>query len=217
MDPGIVPQDNVARLQLWEQVFLDKASKVPALYRTFLAALNRHLFEPGRKLGQIERETGLRDHNISRRFAEHVGMSPRAYRRRHRMELAKRLLRHEGLQTIPVAQIALTVGYERPDSFARERWGMLLQVAVNKAVLGASSEPERLVGQFFGFFDAFRAPVMPGLGLGVWAEEDGDAVALSPSVSLGAVVRAGPVLLQGGYDLIKGGAQFGFAVTFRRP
>lgn len=113
-------------------------------------------------------------------------------------------------------------GHERASiglasGFARERWGMLLQVAINKAVLGASNEPERLVGQFFGFFDLFRAPVMPGLGLGVWAEEDGDAVALSPSVSLGAVVRAGPVLLQGGYDLIEGGAQFGFAVTFRRP
>ncbi|WP_457654172.1 hypothetical protein [Rhodocaloribacter sp.] len=113
-------------------------------------------------------------------------------------------------------------GHERApiglaSGFARERWGGLLQVAVNEAVLGASDEPERLVGNLFFFFDAFRAPVQPGLGLGVWAEEDGDAVDLSPSFSLGAVVRAGPVLLQGGYDLAGGGAQFGLAVTFRRP
>ena len=113
-------------------------------------------------------------------------------------------------------------GHERApiglaSGFARERWGGLLQVAVNEAVLGASDEPERLVGDLFFFFDAFRAPVMPGLGLGVWAEEHGDDVDLSPSFSLGAVARAGPVLLQGGYDLIEGGAQFGLAVTFRRP
>jgi hypothetical protein len=113
-------------------------------------------------------------------------------------------------------------GHERApiglaSGFARGRWGMLLQVAVNEAVLGAGNEPERLVGQLFGFFDLFRAPLRPAVGLGVWAEENGDAVDLSPSVSLGAVVRAGPVLLQAGYDLAGGGAQFGLAVTFRRP
>ncbi len=109
------------------------------------------------------------------------------------------------------APIGLTSG------FARARWGMLLQVAVNEAVLGAGNEPERLVGQLFGFFDLFRAPIRPAVGLGVWAEEHGDAVDLSPSVSLGAVVRAGPVLFQGGYDFAGGGAQFGLAVTFRHP
>jgi len=82
---------------------------------------------------------------------------------------------------------------------------------------GAGNEPERLVGQLFGFFDLFRAPIRPAVGLGVWAEENGDAVDLSPSVSLGAVARAGPVLLQGGYDFAGGGAQFGLAITFRRP
>jgi AraC-like DNA-binding protein len=91
----------------------------PLDVRALLKALNTHCFEAGLMLGAIERRCGLNDHNVSRRFAEHVGGSPRTYRRRHRMELAKRLLRHEGLQTIPVAQIALTVGYERPDSFAR--------------------------------------------------------------------------------------------------
>ena len=90
----------------------------PRDVRALLKALNTHCFEAGLMLGAIERRCGLNDHNISRRFAEHVGMSPRAYRRRHRMEMVKRLLRHEGLQTIPVAQIAPAVGYERPDSFA---------------------------------------------------------------------------------------------------
>ncbi len=91
----------------------------PLDVRALLKALNTHCFEPRQTIGEIERRCGLNDHNVSRRFAEHVGMSPRAYRRRRRMEPAKRLLRHEGLQTIPVAQIAPAVGYERPDSFAR--------------------------------------------------------------------------------------------------
>ena len=91
----------------------------PVDVRALLKALNTHCFEPRRTVGAIERRCGLNDHNVSRRFAEHVGMSPRAYRRRRRMELAKRLLRHEGLQTIPIAQIAAAVGYERHDSFTR--------------------------------------------------------------------------------------------------
>ncbi len=91
----------------------------PIDVRALLKALNTHCFEPGQTLGAIERRYGLNDHNVSRRFAGHVGESPRAYRRRRRMELAKRLLRHEGLQTIPIAQIAPAVGYGRHDSFTR--------------------------------------------------------------------------------------------------
>ncbi|GIV57984.1 MAG: hypothetical protein KatS3mg042_0897 [Rhodothermaceae bacterium] len=109
------------------------------------------------------------------------------------------------------APIGLASGFVRP------RWGGLLQVAVNGAVLGAGDEPERLVGTLFFFFDAFDAPVQPGVGLGIWAEEDGDDIHLASTLSLGAVARLGFVLVQGGYDLVEGGVQFGLAFTFRRP
>jgi len=91
----------------------------PVDVRALLKALNTHCFEAGRTLRSIERAAGFYDHNVELRFARHVGQTAGAYRHRHRMELARRLLRHEELQTLPIAQIALSVGYERPDSFAR--------------------------------------------------------------------------------------------------
>ncbi|GIV57991.1 MAG: hypothetical protein KatS3mg042_0904 [Rhodothermaceae bacterium] len=91
----------------------------PADVRAYLATLNRHLFDPAWTLRRIEQETGLCDHNIELRFARHVGESAGAYRRRHRMELAKRLLRDEELRTVPVVHIALAVGYTRHDTFTR--------------------------------------------------------------------------------------------------
>ncbi|WP_456430121.1 hypothetical protein, partial [Rhodocaloribacter sp.] len=48
----------------------------PLDVRALLKALNTHCFEAGLMLGAIERRCGLSDHNISRRFAGHVGMSP---------------------------------------------------------------------------------------------------------------------------------------------
>jgi hypothetical protein len=92
---------------------------------------------------------------------------------------------------------------------------MLIRVAVNRAVLGAGDEPERLAGNLFGYYRFFEAPVQPALSVGIWAEEHGDDIEIKPTLSLGAVGLLGPVLLQGGYDLGEGSFQFGVAFNFR--
>jgi len=107
------------------------------------------------------------------------------------------------------APLGLSSGFVRP------KWGMLIQVAVNDAVLGVSNDPERLTANLFTFIDLFDAEIQPGFGAGVWAEEHGDDIRYRPSFSLGAVGRFGPVVLQGGYDLVEGGTQFGVAYSFR--
>ncbi|ARA93306.1 AraC family transcriptional regulator [Rhodothermaceae bacterium RA] len=91
----------------------------PADIRAFLMMLNRRLFDSAWTLRLIEQEAGLCDHNVELRFARYVGQSAGAYRRRHRMELAKRLLRDDGLHSVPIFQIALAVGYTRHDTFTR--------------------------------------------------------------------------------------------------
>lgn len=91
----------------------------------------------------------------------------------------------------------------------------MVQVAVNTAVLGAADEPEKLLGKVMGFYDIANMPLQPALGLGVMAEENGDDLDLTPSLSLGAVGNFGPLILFGGYDLAADGVDFGIAFNFR--
>lgn len=107
------------------------------------------------------------------------------------------------------APLGLTSGVVRP------RWGLLLHVAVNAAVLGADG-PERLETGVFAFFDAFRSQVQPALGLGLWAEEDGPNLAWHPALTPGLALRLHRTTLLAGYDVGRGGLQAGLAVTFRR-
>ncbi|MFQ5571048.1 MAG: helix-turn-helix transcriptional regulator [Rhodothermales bacterium] len=79
--------------------------------RVFLKCLNERLYEASVTLGEIRRQFGLRDNNISTDFAAYVGMPPREYRIRHRVGLARQLLRDEQLRDMPIAWIALAVGY----------------------------------------------------------------------------------------------------------
>ena len=108
--------------------------------------------------------------------------------------------------------LGLTSGLVRP------KGGVLLQVAVNTAVLGADDEPEKLLGKVMGFYGVANLPIQPALGLGVMAEENGDDLDLTPSLSLGAVGNFGRLILFGGYDFAADGVDFGFAFNFRgRP
>lgn len=93
--------------------------------------------------------------------------------------------------------------------------GALLQGAVNGAVLGKGNEPEQAIARVMSFYDVFKAPIRPAVGLGVLLEEKGDEIDVSPSVSLGAASVFGPVVLYGGYDLFVGGIDVGLAVNFR--
>ena len=87
--------------------------------RVLLAGLNKRLFEVGLTVGELERQSGLRDHNVASRFASCVGMTPKAYRLAHQVALAKRLLQHAGLKEVPIYQVALAIGYRRHGDFSR--------------------------------------------------------------------------------------------------
>lgn len=87
--------------------------------RVLLAGLNKRLFEVGLTIGELERQSGLLDHNVASRFASCVGRTPKAYRLAHQVALAKRLLQHEGLKEAPIYQLALAIGYGRHGDFSR--------------------------------------------------------------------------------------------------
>ncbi len=106
------------------------------------------------------------------------------------------------------APIGLASGYVAP------KGGFMLRVAVNDAVLGARGR-ERLVAQTYSFYNAFNGPVQPALGLGVWAEEDGDAIDIRPSVVLGTAIRLDAAVLQLGYDVAQQSFQLGIGYNFR--
>jgi len=91
----------------------------PVDVRVLLHGLNERLVKPGLSVGAMQRELGLRDHNVASRFAECVGLPPKQYLVHYRMELAKRLLRDERLTNVPIMQIGLAVGYDEPRSFTK--------------------------------------------------------------------------------------------------
>lgn len=107
------------------------------------------------------------------------------------------------------APVGLTAG------MVQGKGGVLLQGAINEAVLGEKGKPEQAIARIMSFYDAFNAPIRPALSLGVLLEENGDEIDLSPSVSLGAVGVFGPVLFFGGYDVTLGSVDFGMAFNFR--
>ena len=105
--------------------------------------------------------------------------------------------------------IGLTSGY------VVRNGGLLLQVAINGAVIASGDEPGKLTAKMMGFYDVFNTPIQPALGIGVLAEERGDEIDLSPRFSVGAVANLGPVVLYGGYDLVVEGVEISMAINFR--
>ena len=80
---------------------------------------------------------------------------------------------------------------------------------------GADDGPEKLLGKVMGFYGIAKLPIQPALGLGLMAEENGEDLDITPSLSLGVVGNFGPFILFGGYDLATDGMDFGFAFNFR--
>ncbi len=112
---GIVQQE----IDAYKSALISPNPSWPVDVKVFLVHLNEHLFDAGLTIGALERRCGLRGHDISTRFAAHMKMSPGTYRLKHRMELAKRLLKHERLKPVLIYQVVLAVGYERHDVFSR--------------------------------------------------------------------------------------------------
>lgn len=90
----------------------------PIDVQVLVRCIHKHLFEMGLTIRKLRQRYGLTDNNISTRFNEHMGISPKAYMLMHRFEVAKRLLGHSGLRHAPIFQIAMAVGYERHDVFS---------------------------------------------------------------------------------------------------
>lgn len=105
--------------------------------------------------------------------------------------------------------IGLTSGFVRPEG------GFMLQVAINEGVISSGNQRGKLIAKVTSFYDVFKVPVQPALGLGVLAEEAGDDIDLSPSVSVGVVGNLGSFVLYGGYDLTARGVDIGLAYNFR--
>lgn len=105
--------------------------------------------------------------------------------------------------------IGLMAGWVRP------RGGTLLQASINSAVLDDNGGREHLVVQGWGFYDVFRAPIQPAIGLGVLATAEGSETTVEAGVSIGAALNLGRVIVTGGYDVVQQNAEFGLAINFK--
>ncbi len=126
---------------------------------------------------------------------------------------------------VAVAFIGGTVGYygnttEAPIGFmtgyVERDGGVLLQVAVNNALLERSkTQEEHLVARVASFVNAFHAPIQPALGIGVHVAQADNEVEYNFSLSPGLAGNFGRLVLITGYDVMQGGVDFGVAYNFR--
>ncbi len=108
------------------------------------------------------------------------------------------------------APIGLSAGYVQPEG------GFLLQVAVNEAVINRSTvENEHIIGRLVSFYDVFKSPVQPMVGLGAMMTELNGDRDFEFSASVGLVGNFGPLIVLGGYDVTAGGVDLGVAYNFK--
>ena len=106
--------------------------------------------------------------------------------------------------------IGLMTGYVQKDG------GILLQLAVNKAVVERSKvKTELFTGRIAWFYDLFNSPIQPALGLGTMVSQRDNNVDYEWSISPGLAGNFGPLVLLGGYDVVSGGLDVGMAYNFR--
>lgn len=105
--------------------------------------------------------------------------------------------------------LGLMAGWVRP------RGGTLLQASINDAVLGDAHGREHLVVKGLGFYDVFDAPIQPALGVGASATAEGRTTTLEPSITPGAALNLGRIVLTGGYDVVQQQVEFGLAINFK--
>jgi len=82
-----------------------------AVYDTLLD----RLFDVGLTAQAVVEDCGIRSHNIYSRFHLFVGTPIKSFVIHHRMECAKRLLRHDSL---PIFRVAYAVGYASAGGFS---------------------------------------------------------------------------------------------------
>lgn len=93
----------------------------PIDVRVFYAALAERLFDPDVTITDVRSTCGVRNHNISSRFRDNVGMSPLSFLRHHRMKFAHVLLTLQDARVtnIPLAYVAFAVGYQSHGGFSK--------------------------------------------------------------------------------------------------
>lgn len=93
----------------------------PTDVRLVYDVLRDRLFDLGLEAQDVVEKCGISDHNVYSRFKYFTGHGIKELILLHRLELAKRLLKQN---RIPIARIALAVGYENPSGFSStfKRW-----------------------------------------------------------------------------------------------
>ncbi|GIV57653.1 MAG: hypothetical protein KatS3mg042_0566 [Rhodothermaceae bacterium] len=120
MIPVVVEQQNnvdeVLASVVDELDAMHQGKKIPPGLRDVLRYIHEHLFEETLDVTTVCRHCGQNNHNVSSRFKRHIGIGMRDYIEYGRMEAAKRLLRYPDLS---ILQIAWSIGFTYPESFAR--------------------------------------------------------------------------------------------------
>ncbi len=97
----------------------------------------------------------------------------------------------------------------------KKGWGIQLQAAINPEVID-QEDTQRLNAKVMGFYDVIGgSPVQPAVGTGVQLQAVGDETTVNLSLSFGAVVNTGRIVVFGGYDVIRETPEFGFTYNFR--
>lgn len=86
----------------------------PGDVQTMFAYVHKHLFEEELSVEAAKRHCGIRDNNISSRFAYYVGCGIKKYINAHRLKAAKRLMQHTDVK---IFEIALALGYSSQGAF----------------------------------------------------------------------------------------------------
>lgn len=114
--PLIAQQQFIERCLLTYQAHLSRPSPTwPWQVQALVRCIHEKLFEETLTVTSLFEACGIRDKNISSRFAGHLGMCPKSYIIFHRLEVAKELLPYEELA---ITQIALGVGYTGSGAFS---------------------------------------------------------------------------------------------------
>jgi AraC-like DNA-binding protein len=91
-------------------------SAYPADVEAALRFIHAHLFEESLNASRVQRQEGLRSHNLPARFKRYLGLGLRDYIEDRRIMAAMRLLWHEEVE---IYLVAAAVGYAHHETFTR--------------------------------------------------------------------------------------------------
>lgn len=102
-------------LRLDEAVRRPERSRPPREVESMLCFIHQHLFDPDLSVKRMRKQLRLANHNVSLRFREVVGMTPRRYIEACRIKTAIKLLRSD----VFVYEVAYASGFRSLETFSR--------------------------------------------------------------------------------------------------